>query len=155
MNTFGMAKENKAFRPENDTWVSRTAYDACLKYGQEYNISPELLMAIIEKESSGKPNVYNGECRGLMQVSIRWHKERMVRLNCDDLFDEAQNIHVATDYLAELLEKYEDIRLVLMMYNMKKDTALKNWKNGNITPYATEIIERAKELEEIHSKFKG
>lgn len=155
VSTLSEAKEVQSFRPENDTWISRTAYDACLKYGQEYDISPELLMAIIEKESSGKPEVYNGKCQGLMQVSAKWHKDRMARLNCDNLFDEEQNIHVATDFLAELVEEYGDMRLVLMMYNMRKDTALENWRKGEITPYATEIIKRAEELEKIHSKFKG
>jgi len=38
----------------NDTWITEEAQGACVKYGEEYGICPELLMAIIERESSGE-----------------------------------------------------------------------------------------------------
>jgi soluble lytic murein transglycosylase-like protein len=60
-----------AFCKTTDTYISKTAYEACVKYGNEYDISPELLMAIIETESVGKANVQNGYCTGLMQVSSK------------------------------------------------------------------------------------
>ena len=34
----------------------------------EYHICPEMVMAIIEHESSGQADVENGGCKGLMQI---------------------------------------------------------------------------------------
>ena len=48
------------YATENDTYISQTAKDACAEYGKEYNICPELLQAIIERESSGKNNAVWG-----------------------------------------------------------------------------------------------
>lgn len=38
----------------HDTYLSEEVQDICVKYGEEYCICPELLMAIVETESSGK-----------------------------------------------------------------------------------------------------
>lgn len=62
------------------SFISEEAQESCVKYGEEYGICPELLMAMIEKESSGRPDVESGGCKGLMQISDRWHKDRMERL---------------------------------------------------------------------------
>ena len=62
------------------TYISEDAQEACVKYGEEYGICPELLMAMIELESSGRPDAESGGCKGLMQISDRWHKDRMERL---------------------------------------------------------------------------
>ena len=50
---------------------------AALKYGEEYNISPELLEAVAYAESRYDPAAENAGCMGLMQISTRWHTERM------------------------------------------------------------------------------
>ena len=86
-----------------DTWISKTAQKSCVDYGNEYFICPELLMAMIETESSGDPKAKNGTCTGLMQVSSRWHIDRMKRLGVKSLYDERGNVRVGTDYLAELI----------------------------------------------------
>ena len=59
------------------SFISEEAQESCVKYGEEYGICPELLMAMIEKESSGRPDVESGGCKGLMQISDRRHKDRM------------------------------------------------------------------------------
>ena len=43
-----------------DTYISDTAIEACIEYGNKYDICPELLMAIIEKESRGIHTAENG-----------------------------------------------------------------------------------------------
>ena len=48
-----------------------------LRTGKAYNIDPCLLYAVCEKESSLNIYAENGRCQGLMQVSERWHKDRM------------------------------------------------------------------------------
>lgn len=135
-----------------ETTISDEAIISCYAYGEEYDICPELLIAIIEHESGGDPNAKNGRCLGLMQVSERWHYDRMEKLDCNDLYDEDQNIHVGADYLAELFEKYEDPYLVLMAYNMGDKKALELYKKGKYTKYAVSICERSADLERIHEK---
>lgn len=134
-----------------ETYISETAKEACIEYGEEYNISPELIMAMIETESSGKPNAENGGCYGLMQIFSKYHKDRMEWLGVSDIFDERGNILVGTDYLAELCEKYEDMYLSLMIYHGESD-AIEKWKNGEKSEYAETILERSYELEKLHGK---
>lgn len=138
---------------EEDTFLSKTAVNACEKYGEEYGICSELLMAIAEAESGGNPNANNGGCKGIMQVSERWHKDRMERLGVTDIYDTSGNILVATDYLYELFEIYGcDVGMVLMTYN--GDSNAEDYMNGNaeLSEYAEEILERSAELEELHGK---
>ena len=57
---------SQAIRPDaetEDTYISNTATEACIEYGSKYDICPELLMAIIEKESRGIPKAENGSCK--------------------------------------------------------------------------------------------
>lgn len=145
------------FRPltvvshDNDTYISQTAQDACIEYGEQYGICPELLMAMIEKESSGQANAESGGCKGLMQVNPAFHKDRMERLGVTDIFDESGNILVATDYLAKLFSENVDPALALDKYN-GNGKAQENYENGIISNYARRILERSAELERIHGK---
>ena len=62
---------------EADTYIAEEYQDYCEEIGEMYCVCPELLMAMIETESSGNPDATNGTCKGLMQVSEKWHKDRM------------------------------------------------------------------------------
>lgn len=114
-----------------------------------YNICPELVMAIVERESSGKADAKNGSCIGLMQVSERWHKDRMEKLGVTDLYDARGNILVGVDYLSELSTKYNDLPLTLMVYNGSSDAMLRA-ESGDYTDYAKDVINRSIELEGLH-----
>ena len=135
-----------------DTYLSEEIQEHCVEIGEMYGVCPELLMAMIEAESSGNPKAENGSCKGLMQVSVRWHRDRMERLGVEDIYDEYGNILVGTDYLMELAKKYEDVGMVLMVFN-GDSKAIKYW-NGKcgLSKYATWILERAAELEMLHDK---
>lgn len=126
----------------------------CEEIGQMYNICPELLMAMIEQESSGDPKVANGAGdTGLLQVNAKWHRDRMEKLGATDLTDAYSNILVATDYLAQLFEEEgDDLYLVLMKYNMKHDRAEELYNSGIYSEYATTISQRAWELEVLHEQ---
>ena len=136
---------------EADTDISEEYQEYCEKIGEMYCVCPELLMAMIETESSGNPNATNGTCKGLMQVSEKWHRDRMERLGVKDIYDPYGNILVATDYLMELAEKYEDIGLVLDVYN-GNSKAMQNAENGILSEYAAKILYRTEMLERIHWK---
>lgn len=59
-----------------DTWIAKEYQKYCETIGQQYNICPELLMAMIEQESSGEAKVINeaGDT-GLLQVNAKWHRD--------------------------------------------------------------------------------
>lgn len=124
----------------DEPFIDESLYPYIVETCEEYHLSPELVCSVIWHESRWQ-NVNNGNCIGLMQISSKWHTERMQKLGVDDLTDEKQNILVGIDYLAELFEKYEDPYLVLMLYNMKRSTAFKNYNNGNFSDYAISVLD--------------
>ena len=132
-----------------DTYISRHAYDACVKYANEYCICPEFVMAIIERESTGDPKATNGSCKGLMQISEKWHVDRMDRHGVKDIYDTVGNIHVGVDYLSELFLEYEDAATVLMVYH-GEEYAVSKASRGEISDYAKGILDRSQELERLH-----
>ena len=134
---------------ENDTWISEEAQQQCITYGEEYGICPELLMAIIEQESSGQADAENGTCKGLMQISEKWHKDRMDKLNADIYED---NVMIGTDYLAELFAENEDVYWVLMAYNGGFVYSNRMFEEEIYSKYAVYIAIRSAELERLHGK---
>lgn len=122
-----------------------------VEVAEQYEISPEVVMSIVEAESSYQIDAENGDCKGLMQVSEKWHADRMDKLGVTDLYDPYSNILVGVDYLAELSEDYE-VGLALMLYNMKRSTAFEIYEKGELSSYATSILERSAELEKENGK---
>lgn len=114
-----------------------------------YGIEPELILAVIGQESNYNPDAVgdNGNSKGLMQIQRRWHKERMEKLGCRNLMNPYQNITVGTDYIAELMNKYDTIEEVLMCYNAGEAGAKKLYfSKGIVSDYAKEVVARYEEL---------
>ncbi|MCD8038890.1 MAG: lytic transglycosylase domain-containing protein [Lachnospiraceae bacterium] len=135
-----------------ETWIGDEVYGYCEKYGEEYGICAELIAAIIERESSGCANAVNGDCKGLMQISMSYHKDRMERLGVTDIWDAESNIRIGADYLAELFGEYEEASLVLDIYSGRGQKAFDNYDSGTMSGYAGGILERSAELERVHNK---
>lgn len=133
------------------TYIDKEYIGYVEEISEMYNVCPELVFAIIERESSGNPNAVNGDCYGLMQVSEYWHRDRMERLGVESLFDPRGNILVGVDYLMELTNRYGDLDMVLMTYNGSSD-ARERWENGTPTDYATDIMNSSSELQVLHGK---
>lgn len=134
-----------------DSWIDDEYEAYCEEIGVEYGICPELLEAIIERESSGKASATNGGCKGLMQIYEKYHKDRMTRLGVIDIYDPYGNILVGTDYLVELAEKYEDVGVVLSVYHGEKN-AVGKAQEGILSSYVSDILERSEQLERSHGK---
>lgn len=134
-----------------DTFLSPEYVAYCEEIGSYYGICPELLEAIMESESSGRRTAQNGSCKGLMQVNVKYHQERMNKLGVTDVFDARGNIMTAADYLAELFAEYGDIGTVLMVYNGSRD-AISRGAEADYTEYAKKIIGRSEQLERVHQK---
>lgn len=122
--------------------------------GSEYNICPELLEAIAYSESRYTADAQNGSCYGLMQVNLDWHKDRIKKYGWTeaDMSDPYKNMMIASDYLAELFNEYEDVGKVLIIYNGNTSALPAYEKHGEMSTYAKKILKKAWEYEELHNK---
>ena len=109
------------------------------------------LFSVGSGRNCGNPKAANGDCKGLMQISERWHTGRMAEIGADDIWSETDNIHIGANYLHELFNRYEDVALVLMVYNGESDAEEKA-ENGYISDYARKILDRSAELERWKGK---
>ena len=124
---------------EEQIEIHRFARDICKNY--EY-VTPELAIAVIQKESLYDPEATNGGCVGLMQVSKKYNKYRADDLGVEDFFDPYSNILIGVDFLNELISTYEDTNLALMLYNMKWETAFNLYSQGVISGYAKDVLKK-------------
>lgn len=128
--------------------TQREIFDVCAGA----NVSYELVMALIKKESGWDPSCISdgGESIGLMQIQEKWHRDIMDKLGCHDLKDPVQNVRVGTEILKRQFETYHDAAWVLMAYNGGQAYADRLMKEGTISQYATDILEQAAEYEEVN-----
>lgn len=138
-------EEAEDFLSFNQITVPEDIKGLCEKYGKKNNIAPELLEALIFVESSYQENIVDnsGTCKGLCQIKPAAHSKRMKLLGVTDIFDKEGNIAVGADYLRELFEKYEDVSVVLAMYN-GDGRAL---EPGYISDYARKVMKISQALE--------
>ena len=139
--------------PKETTGIPVDVYENANIVGDSFNICPELLMALAERESQFTPTAENGSCKGLMQVNASYHKERFTDAGwkTSEWSDGYKNMYVAASYLADLFEEYEDVGIVLGLYHGEKNAVSKGM-SGNLSSYVTGILERSEELERIHNK---
>lgn len=138
---------------EEETGVPEEIYEYAEIIGDEFNICPELLMALAERESCFQADAENGPCKGLLQVNATTHKQRFVDAgwSSNEWSDAYKNMYVGADYLHDLFEQYEDVGIVLGVYHGEKNAVSKG-KSGKLSSYVTKILERSAELERIHGK---
>lgn len=128
-------------------------YALAEEIGGAYGICPGLLQAIAWHESRYEENASNGGCEGLMQVSEKWHRDRMKELGVTDLYDPRQNMTVAADYLAELFEEYGEPGMVLMKYNGDSTSVARYGKLGyGMSEYAEGVLQMSAQMEREHGK---
>ncbi|NGM88752.1 transglycosylase SLT domain-containing protein [Parapusillimonas sp. SGNA-6] len=104
---------------------------------QREGVPPELLIAMMSKESSLQPKVQsNYGAQGLMQVVRRWHHDKLQP--SESLFDPEVNIRVGADVLEEYLEKA----------NGSLAKALRQY-SGNAQGYATKVLNESYKLARV------
>jgi Transglycosylase SLT domain len=106
-----------------------------------YNVDADLITSVIAAESNFDPKaVSKKNARGLMQLL----PETAVRFGVQNIFDPQENINAGTQYLRELLERYNnDLVLALAAYNAGPERVL---QFGRVPPYpeTTSYIRRVK-----------
>jgi len=96
--------------------VVRAAY----KEGEERSLSPLLILAIVEKESSFRHEVVNSYgAMGLMQVVPRYHRDKLAASEGkDQLLHPETNIKVGSQILAEYMDaKKGNLQAALKKYS--------------------------------------
>ena len=140
----------RVYAESRETYIKEEYVAYATEIGEQYNIAPELIIAMIEAESSGKWNIISESgAVGLMQVIPDYHRDRMERLGVTDVFNPYNNILVGVDYLSELAEKYDDLPTVLMSYNEGEyGTAIERAERLEWSDYAKKIMKRSEVLQE-------
>ncbi|TKR56366.1 hypothetical protein D7I39_06625 [Allopusillimonas ginsengisoli] len=106
-------------------------------------IEPELLIAIMQKESSLRPRVQSRYgAQGLMQVIRKWHGEKL--RPSESLFDPEVNIRVGSDILEEYLE----------MAGGSLPKALKKY-SGNARGYSNTVLKESRKLALVAERASG
>lgn len=132
--------------PSFEETVTDYVFNICKSYP---NVNPYLVLSVIYQESRFIPNVSNGRCVGLMQISEYWHQDRAAKLGVTDFWDPYSNILLGVDLLNELLEKTDgDVYFALMLYNQTYSSAKQMYSQGIISNYAKDVVQRANEYEE-------
>ena len=119
--------------------------------GNQYHICPELIQAVCFKESSFRADAVNGDYVGIMQVSEKWHRERMERLGVSDLTDTEGNMRVAVDYLSTLVEDGEDMEEALMRYH-GESRIMERLSEGELSEYVDQVLTVSAMLERRSGK---
>lgn len=100
------------------------------RIGAEYNVAPELVLAVIAVESAWQPHaVSHAGAQGLMQLI----PETAARFGVLDPFDPEQNVRGGTQYLRWLLSLFRgDVTRVLAAYNAGEGAVI---RHKGIPPY--------------------
>lgn len=135
---------------ENISFIPLEIQKLCFEIGNEYHIAPELLIAIIERESGGDVNATSSKygCMGLMQLHPKYADYYLEKAGCSDPYNAEHNIRAGCEILLEKFEQYTDLPLVLMKYHGESN-AVSKYKKGNYSNYCIGIIERMEEMQEI------
>lgn len=106
---------------------------------KEFGLSPLLLLAMAQKESSLKPYAMSSYgAKGLLQVVPRFHRDKLVRhgLAEEDLFTVEHNMRIGAAVLTEYLQKADgNLELALVKYS------------GNARNYARRVALFEQELQ--------
>lgn len=126
--------------------------DLITEMSGKYNLDPDLVAAVIARESSGNPHaVSRAGAKGLMQLMDTTAKEMGTR----DSFDPAQNVRGGARYLRTMLDRFKgDIRKALASYNSGPSAVERH--NG-VPPYkeTIEYVDAVMNLKTAFSRLRS
>ena len=117
---------------------------------RENDLPPELLVAVIVQESSGRPEAVSSRgATGLMQLMPETARE----VGVDDPTDPAQNIAGGARYLAHLKDRFDgDLDLVLAAYNAGPGNVR---RHGNTVPPFPETRDYVTKVRAMYGDLEG
>jgi hypothetical protein len=115
--------------------LSREIVDSAIKYSGKYDLSPILVLAIIETESEFYPFAVSKEnAKGLMQINPVANQRLLLQEGIfrepRDIFDPERNIEAGCFLLRSFINESPDV-----------NTALDKYLGANSIPYKAEIYE--------------
>ena len=103
-----------------------------------HNFPPELIIAIMEKESSLLPrSTSTAQCVGLMQINPRAHPDRCEKFSRKELYSIDVNVQIGCAILKEYYDRTGNITDALYRYRGAKDAY---YVNRILSSFADEII---------------
>lgn len=97
--------------------VPQDIAEYCESAGQHFGISPEMLMAIAWKESSFNPKAENGSCKGLMQINVKVHEDKLA-IYGGDWSDTRTSIYTAAMVISEIMsDDNADLGAIMSLYH--------------------------------------
>ncbi len=94
--------------------------DYIVKYANENDIDPYLVMAVVKVESNFVPDAHSGFAGGLMQLTeetAQWNADDLKITEDYDYMDPETNIKFGCHYLRHLINVYGNIDTALAAYN--------------------------------------
>lgn len=115
---------------------------------QAYEMDFTFVMALIQRESSYKPDVISASNDyGLMQINEINHPYLQEQLGITDFTEPYGNVRAGMFILRKLFEKYETPEKVLMAYNMGETGASRLWEQGIFEiNYSKSVLQIQQEL---------
>ena len=137
-------EQNDGFVPL-DVPLSEEIQEFIYRTSCENKIEFPIVMALIETESSFRPNVVSKtNDYGLMQINKINHKRLTQTIGVTNYLDPYQNVEAGIYMLKELYDKYGNNSKVLMAYNMGEAGAKRLWKQGIYeSDYSRKILNKS------------
>lgn len=141
--TNGADEASEPMEPEQPIQVSDRDYnpdiplgpdeqDALLAACNEFRISPDIVLGLIERET-GFRNIVgdSGKSQGYMQIQERWWSGLMKEIGTTDLRDPEDNFRTGCAILRQLIDQCGgDVAKALTIYNAGKDTGSRAYANA-------------------------
>ena len=114
--------------------------DVIHRLADEYNLEPELILAMIKVESNFYQYAENDNCKGLMQISDIH--------NVENIFDLETNIRTGASLISDLQAESDNMYQVLGKYNYGKAGYERYVKRTGteVTEYAEKVLSLVNEL---------
>ncbi len=122
----------------------------CEEYGVPYSVA----LAVIEAESSFRPDAENGSCYGYMQINSINKSWLLQEIGVTDLADPLQNLHSGIYMLGDLYGKYGDWHKALVCYNCGETGAYNHYFSQGLTSsgYSRHVMELEAKWAEVVSQ---
>ncbi|MEG0898456.1 MAG: transglycosylase SLT domain-containing protein [Oscillospiraceae bacterium] len=126
-----------------DIPLSEQMQDYTFEMCNKYKVSPEIIFAIMWRESRYDFEAYNKGCIGIMQIKLKFWKDEAKLMGLTDLYNPYQNIEAGVYILSKHFNKYGDYEKSLVCYQ----NGDKGGKGINSNKYSRDVINYANGLE--------